>query len=222
MSDWQDTTIIDWAKNISDDLKDKTDEALKKVKKLEISNDVIKLNDVELPGCVESISIDGELLFDENEVSGQSGKNRSVKGWNDASISISVKLFNIKGDDGKITMSKYEMLEKMDQVFKKVENGKAVVYTIVNKHLKSRNVRTVYFKKLSSAESKSGISCNIEFIETDPKVNKKQQQTQKKKENEEAKKDEYVSTYIRGLNREDEKKVKALDRKLNTQNSRGA
>jgi|GEM_PF-4117714 len=232
--------IKQWSEDVNDELKRKSDEAKKKVKKLEISNDVIKLNDTELPGCVDSISVDGELMFDESEIAGQSGKTKQIKGFSDATIQVNIRLFN-KYDNSeyeslegnklysgqsfgtkKILLSKYDMLEKIDKTFKQVKDGDPVVYSIVNKHLNARNVKSIYFNKLSSTETIDGINCSLDFTETDPAVNNKQKQDEKKKELEPDKKkeDNYRDKAVKDMNKKEDKKVTDYQKKKDAANKK--
>lgn len=146
-------------------------------KELILNNDKLILDDKTLPGNIESISIDGELVFDEKEIPGKSGKTKIFVGFSDAKVSITIILYDKFDSNNNIVMTRYDMLKEIETIFKKVDKqGKAILYNITNKHINSRNIKTCYFDKLSSSEGKNIISVTISLTEHNPIVQKNQEQ----------------------------------------------
>ncbi|HOV12937.1 MAG TPA: hypothetical protein PK771_01530 [Spirochaetota bacterium] len=180
-------------------------------RKLEIDNELIKLDNNVLPGIVKNISVNQDLMYDEEEIPGKSGRQIQIKGYGNASISINIYIFNqykpvdlltvadlnanyIKSNaeeskNVKLSSSKYEQLKELEQAFKKIDDkGLPVIYKITNKHINTRGVKKCLFSKLDSSEDISGLDVNITFIECDMVIEKKQEQ---KKEQDTGKKATY-------------------------------
>lgn len=149
-------------------------------RKLEIENDIIKLDNKVLPGIIQSIKVNQELMIDETDIPGKSGRGKQIKGFSDAVISISILLIDLK-EDGRITKSKYEQLKTIEEAFKKIDSkGNVTVYSIVNRHTSSRNVKKCLFRKLDTSETQSSISVEIDFVEYEPVIQKVTEQKKTK------------------------------------------
>lgn len=124
----------------------------------------VKVGDTLLPGDFQSISIDGEVLIDEVEIEGKAKRAKQIKGYNDASVSLALKLKN----DEKSTP--YDKLQEIQNVFKKSGQDTPVVYDIYNRHLKVRGITKVVFKKLTSTEDNQtdilNVACEFEEYTT--------------------------------------------------------
>ena len=168
-------------------------------RKLEVDNELIKLDSNVLPGVVTDIKVNQDLMYDEEEIPGKSGKQLQIKGYGNATISISIFVFDLynkvdlltvantnasyiksnaeESKNVKISSSKYEQLKELEMAFKKIDDkGLPVIYKITNKHVNTRGVKKCLFTKLDSSENKSGIEISIEFIECDMVIEKKQEQ----------------------------------------------
>ena len=125
----------------------------------------IKLNDTLLPGVFQSMEISGSLRIDEKKVPGSSGKRKQPLGYEDASVSLSLKLLT---DDASTC---YEKAGVLTGLFHNVDNkAKPYVYRIVNRHLLKWNIREVLFKELRTSEDnrRDTISATLEFTEYKP------------------------------------------------------
>lgn len=143
---------------------------------------VITLGGEEVPGVLQSLSVDGKVRFDEQKVDGASGKKKTPQGFEDCEISATLYL----PTDGE--SSCYDKLEILSGMFRKVD-GKAnpQVYEVANRHLLARGIRQVVFSKFKSAENDSTdeIMASIGFTEHNPpviKVEKAQAKTPTPKE----------------------------------------
>ena len=135
---------------------------------LTIDGDKIKLDNVLLPGVVQSISIGGSIIYEKQDRDTTSTKRKLVLGYEDKSISISLKLYPEKLTGEKVDI--YKELESLEKLFKKSENEKPKVYTFIHPHAKSRAISKVLFQRLESSEdtSKNTIDVSLEFIEFIP------------------------------------------------------
>lgn len=125
----------------------------------------IKLNDTLLPGIFESMEVSGKLRFDEKSVPGSSGKRKQPLGYEDANITINVKLLT----DDESTC--YDKLDQLTSLFHNIDNNaKPYVYRIVNRHMTKWNIREVMFSELRTSEDnqKNIIKAAIGFVEYKP------------------------------------------------------
>lgn len=131
----------------------------------------MKLDSKLLPGTFEAMEITGDIVIDEVEVPGQSGKAKQAMGFGDAVISLKLRL---PTDD---ESTAYEKLEQLNAIFQAVDaQAKPYVYRIVNKHTAARKVNQVIFKTLRSSEDNRSdlIKAELEFTEYRPIVVKKE------------------------------------------------
>lgn len=127
----------------------------------EIGN--IKLNGKLVPGVLESLDVLEELVIDEEEVKGRSGKVKQVKGYTDGTMQVKVVL----NTDENTTC--YEKLQTLQGIFRKTDSqAKPIIYEIVNKHVNTRNIHKVLLNSMKSAEDNSSsdtINVSISFVE---------------------------------------------------------
>jgi hypothetical protein len=125
----------------------------------------IKLGDTLLPGVFQSMQVSGKLRIDEKKVPGSSGKRKQPLGYEDAAVSLSLKLLT----DEKSTC--YEKAGELTRLFQNVDNkAKPYVYRIVNRHLSKWNIREVLFEELRLSEDNRTdvISASLNFAEYKP------------------------------------------------------
>ena len=107
----------------------------------------ITLGDVELPGLIVSISISGDVKFDEAKTDGQSGKKKTPMGYEDSVINVDLDLLTDDNSDC------YEKLTELNKIFKGVGPKAAPkILTVVNRHMRARGIDQVVFSGLSSKE----------------------------------------------------------------------
>ncbi|MEM4711167.1 MAG: hypothetical protein QXL18_04420 [Candidatus Woesearchaeota archaeon] len=137
--------------------------------KIEKDKVLIKTKDKDeyLPGIVESISIGGSIIYEKQETDDKN-KRKVLLGYDDKTISITLKLFSekINGE----TIDIYNQLAKLEKLFKKSENSVPQIYTFIHPMAKARGISKVLFQKLESSESidKNIINVTIDFIEFTP------------------------------------------------------
>jgi hypothetical protein len=125
----------------------------------------IKLNDALLPGIFQSMEITGSLRIDEKKVPGSSGKRKQPLGYEDASVTLYLKLLTDEAS------TCYEKAGALTSLFHNVDNAaKPYVYRIVNRHLSKWNIREVLFKELRTSEDnrRDSIAATLEFAEYKP------------------------------------------------------
>ena len=128
---------------------------------------VITLGGEEVPGILQSLSVDGKVRFDEQKVDGSSGKKKTPQGFEDCEISVS--LYLVTDEES----SCYDKLETLSGMFRKVDaKANPQVYDVANRHLLARGVRQVVFSKLQTAEDDvtDEITASLGFVEHNPPV----------------------------------------------------
>ena len=115
---------------------------------------IISLGGEEVPGIMQSLTVDGKVRFDEQKVDGASGKKKTPQGFEDCEITVS--LYLTTEDES----SCYDKLQKLSAMFGKVD-GKAnpQIYNVANRHLLARGIRQVVFSSLQTSESDASANC---------------------------------------------------------------
>lgn len=125
----------------------------------------IKLNDTLLPGVFIRMEVGGKLRFDEKDVPGSSGKRKQPLGYEDAEITLSIRLLTDDNSDC------YEKLDVLTSLFHNIDNSaKPYVYRIVNRHVTKWNIREVLFSELRTSETNQDntIEAALSFVEYKP------------------------------------------------------
>ena len=128
---------------------------------------IITLNGEEVPGILRSLSVDGKVRFDEQQVDGASGKSKTPQGFEDSEISISLYLCT---DD---ESSCYDKLEILSELFRKIDDkANPQIYELSSHHLFLRGIRQAVFSRLSTSENDKSdeIIATLGFVEHNPPV----------------------------------------------------
>jgi hypothetical protein len=167
--------------------------------KLSVDTDsgIVKLGDDSLPGIIQKIRISGSVKFESVQEAKSSKTIKTLVGFDDADVSVDLAIIDdypeIKTDKweaptpqqmkngslfseyfrGKKYKTRYDALAALNAMFRKTEDGAPVIYQITNPHLLARGIRHVVFSSLQSDEEDWGISCSLQFVEHDKKVEKK-------------------------------------------------
>lgn len=127
----------------------------------------ISLDGNVVPGILRSLSVNGQVRFDEQKVDGASGKKKTPVGYEDCDISASLYLCTDEESDC------YEKLEELARMFKDVDGGaNPKVYEVNSRHLTLWGIRQVVFSKLSTAENDKSdeITATLGFVEHTPPI----------------------------------------------------
>lgn len=135
----------------------------------------IALDGSTLPGTVTRIYVKGALLFESTQETGSSKTEKVLTGFDDAEIAINTEIL----DEGNEDKSRYQLLKKLNGMFRAVENGSPVTYRVDNPHLAARGISQVLFNTLESTDEDGYIACVLSFVEHEKKV-AKQESTQAK------------------------------------------
>lgn len=115
---------------------------------LKISDGFIYLDNQKIDGILVGSDVGTSIIFDDTSLLGKDGKVPIPLGWDDASISFNLALLTDE------TLTCYDRLRRLNSIFRKVDkDGNPVVYSISNRHLRSRGIKSVVFSELSSSES---------------------------------------------------------------------
>ncbi len=132
----------------------------------------LSLNGQMLPGIFDSLSVGSKLIVDAKHVEGGSGKQYQINGFDDASVSFSLRLI-----DGGI--AKEDALAQIAGLFKKFDaSGKPVIYTLDFPLARAWNLQGCLFLSLDSSQSggKQEIKVSLKFAEYRPAIAKVQEQ----------------------------------------------
>jgi|GEM_PF-3354648 len=135
----------------------------------------LSLNGQVVPGIFESLSIGSKLLVDSKAVEGGSGKQYQVNGFDDASVSFSLRLV----DDENI--SKEDALGTLTRLFKKFDDsGKSMLYTLNFPQASAWNLQNCLFLSLDSSQAakRQEIKVSLKFAEYRPEIARVQEQKQ--------------------------------------------
>lgn len=124
----------------------------------------VKVGGVLLPGIFQKLEIESDTKVDEIDVKGKSVKPKQATGYEDAKIKLILLLKASKNED------EYKQLTKIQNIFKRPGQEKPIVYEIFNKHLNTRGINKVIFKKLTTKEDNKGdlLAVECEFWEYIP------------------------------------------------------
>lgn len=137
------------------------------MRNLTFADGVIRLNGAELPGVLTSLSIDGQVKFDEQNIDGLSGKNKVPQGWEDHAISATLILLTDDISDC------YQKLAQLSPFFKDTDpKANPQIYAFASRHGQARGVRMVVFDRLETRESNKDntIQATLKFTEHRPPV----------------------------------------------------
>lgn len=134
-----------------------------------------------IPGILVAQSVRCAVRYDEAQLDNRSGKKKVIKGWEDATIALTLDLLSYQ-DDGD-NMDCYEKLAVIDALFKSAKDSLPVVYNITGtrSHAWARGIRQVIFDSLDSTEDdqEDTIQVTITFVEHLPAVTRREQQAAK-------------------------------------------
>jgi hypothetical protein len=136
---------------------------------LTFDDGIVQLAGARIPGILKSLSIAGQVRFDEAEQDGLSGKVKVPMGWTDADITLVVELTTESGLDC------YDKLAQINATFKGTDNGgNPKVFDVVNRHAIARGIERVVFAGLGSRETDEDdvILADLAFVEHVPPVTK--------------------------------------------------
>ena len=137
------------------------------MKMITFEDGIVQLGGEEVPGILRTLTVEGKVRFDEQQVDQASGKKKTPQGFEDTDVMIGLVL--ITDDDSTC----YEKLETVSGMFRSVDDkANPKIYAVTNKHLLARGVRQVVFSKLQSSENDSTdeITVTLGFVEHNPPI----------------------------------------------------
>ena len=137
------------------------------IKHLSFADGIVRLGGEELPGIMTSLSVDGKVRYDEQNVDGTSGKSKTPMGWEDHSVMIGMVLPTDSDGDC------YDKLEILSAYFKQPDSkANPQIYSVVNRHTQSRGIREIVFARLQTTENEKWdyIIANLGFDEHNPPI----------------------------------------------------
>lgn len=137
--------------------------------RIAIGNDgVLTMDGQALPCIVNSIGGRGKIVMDSSKVQGSSGKKKVFSGFEDWDLSIDATIYE---SDERRT-ARYDHLRTVNEMFKKLENGVSVIYTLESRLAAALDIRRVLFASLdvTDGSDRDAIDISINFTEHDPVV----------------------------------------------------
>lgn len=167
----------------------------------DIEESLIKLTpinggeEIVLPGVLQSLSVNGEILIDSNNSAGNREPQKLMRGYKDRAINITLKLLSVPKSINDVNTKKlsskeeiqnaintakffhteiekypYDILGELNQLFQNKEDGIPTVYRLFNRHTYARGIEQVLFTSFSSSEDNTTETLTVtltfeEFIE---------------------------------------------------------
>ena len=132
---------------------------------LTFADGLVKLDNATLDMILTGLSVNGEVIFDDQPRDGLSGTVKVPMGWSDSDVVASADLIT----DEAATC--YERLAKLNSVFRARDTAPKR-FDIVNRHTAARGIRQVVFNSFSSSETDADdvIAVTLGFLEYQPSV----------------------------------------------------
>jgi hypothetical protein len=107
----------------------------------------VRLGEVELPGQVQAIDVDNEVLYDEARTPSRSGTSRQPQGFGDGTVTIRVRFLDQR--DG---LTALEQVKQVEGLFKAVDPAaRPRIFRLVNVLTRARGIRDVMWKTFKVA-----------------------------------------------------------------------
>ncbi len=141
-----------------------------------MENRVVKLidedgNEVVLPIDNTGLEVYKNIKYEDNTGEGNSSLTRLYEGYEPAYVDITFSL----ADEEDITA--FEKLKQIEKAFKRLKDGRPVIWTIIDKHCKARGIKKVQFYNMRSMEIDEGVEASIQLIEVELPEEKKEKKT---------------------------------------------
>ena len=141
-----------------------------------MENKVVKLidedgNKIILPVDNTGVEVYKNIKYEDNTGEGNSSLTRIYQGYEPAYIDITFLLADEEG------ISAFDKVKQIERAFKRLKNGKPVIWTIIDKHCKARGIQKVQFYDFSSREIDTGIEATVQLIEAKLPEEKKEKKT---------------------------------------------
>lgn len=128
-------------------------------------------NKVILPIDNTGLEIYKSIKYEDDTGEGNSSLTRQYQGYEPAYVDITFELADEE------VISAFEKLKQIEKAFKRLKNGRPVIWTIIDKHCKARGIKKVQFYDLRSSETETGIEANLQLIEAYLPEEKKEKKT---------------------------------------------
>lgn len=107
----------------------------------------VRLGDITLPGIPESLDIRRNLRVIDIWVQSRSGRGKAPMGWEDAEITLNLRLVDEPG------ATVYDQVAQIERLFTTPDaHGRPKVFRIVNPHTRARGVNEVIFEDFVTQE----------------------------------------------------------------------
>jgi len=105
---------------------------------------------LELPGAYQCMRIGKQLIINEGESAGRSGRKKQGHGFDDGQVVITLEILSGKNDDG---LTVYDKIRRIEEAFGGADStGLPPVFQIVCDHARARGIKLVLFADLSTED----------------------------------------------------------------------
>jgi len=124
-----------------------------------------------LPIDNTGLEIYKNIKYEDNTGEGNSSLTRVYQGYEPAYVDITFSL----ADEEEI--SAFDKVKQIEKAFKRLKNGRPVIWTIIDKHCKARGIKKVQFYNFRSMEVDTGIEASVQLMEIKLPEEKKEKKT---------------------------------------------
>jgi len=141
-----------------------------------MENRIVKLIDedgkeITLPIDNTGVDISKNIRYEDNTGEGNSSLSRLYQGYDPATIDI---YFELSDDEEKTA---FEKLKEIEKSFKRLKDGRPIIWTIIDPHCKARGIKKVQYENLQSSETDTGITAVLTLLEAENPESKKENKT---------------------------------------------
>lgn len=119
-----------------------------------------------LNAIVRSVSVNNEVVYEEQTLLLESGNEKVFNGFGDALMELSVTILE-KTEGG---TERYSDLQALQNAYKAMENKKAVVYQVYGDIFSAMAIKEAVFSSLSVITVDDTFDCTVALKENNPKV----------------------------------------------------
>jgi hypothetical protein len=123
---------------------------------IRLTDGEVKLGDTILPGAFQSCEVRGAVAMDEQQVPGRSGASKQPLGFEDAEVTLALKLVN--DEEGATPwQSAEDKLDELVSLFTGQDDlARPFVYTVSSPSLERWKIRQVVYRELRTFEDQRG------------------------------------------------------------------
>lgn len=130
----------------------------------------VTLDGMLLPGILQSVSINGAIIYEKGSAEPSQAKRKVLSGYDDKTIQINILFMSDLDDESGDLDEIYQQVEKLESYFMQTRDKLPVIYQLNHPHIQARNIDKCLFKSFGSTWSTGSkkITATLEFVEFVP------------------------------------------------------